>query len=311
MRSVLPSTLVVSVLASLAAGHGQVHKIITHNPVATYVAADAYGAADPNSPIRKINEVGPATPFTGPNITCGPGGNVPVSKVAPVVAGSEVTFDWNPWNSVHQGPLMTYVARCPNGCSTFKGDTGNVWVKIAEDGYNPNRALPWAEENIHSPGTYTIKIPASLADGEYLLRHEVLGLHVASQVGGAQFYPTCIQIKVTGGGSANPTGIALPGAYKTDDPGIFMQLYKVTPQTPTYVIPGGPVVLQGGPGYYGGTPPTATTTTNPGSSTTAPSGPQQTAWGQCGGQTWTGPTNCVSGYTCKAQSTYYSQFVPS
>lgn len=44
---------------------------------------------------------------------------------------------------------------------------------------DPNRAIPWAEENLHSPGTYTIKIPASLADGEYLLRHEILGLHVA------------------------------------------------------------------------------------------------------------------------------------
>ncbi|KAG8909338.1 hypothetical protein FRC00_010320, partial [Tulasnella sp. 408] len=221
MRSVLHSTVVLGVLASLAAGHGQVRKIITHNPVATYIAADAYAAADPNSPIRKISEYGPAAPFTGTNITCGPGGNIPVANVAPVVAGSEVTFDWNPWNSVHQGPLMTYVARCPNGCASFKGDTGNVWVKIAEDGYNPNRALPWAEENIHSPGTYTIKVPASLANGEYLLRHEVLGLHVAGTAGGAQFYPTCIQIKVTGGGSANPTGIALPGAYKTDDPGIL------------------------------------------------------------------------------------------
>lgn len=28
---------------------------------------------------------------------------------------------------------------------------------------------------------------------------------------------------------------------------------------------------------------------------------------QCGGQNWTGPTSCASGYTCKAQNPYYSQ----
>lgn len=73
MRSVLHPTVALGVLASLVAGHGQVRKIITHNPVATYIAADAYAAADPNSPIRKISEYGPAAPFTGTNITCGVG----------------------------------------------------------------------------------------------------------------------------------------------------------------------------------------------------------------------------------------------
>ncbi|KAG8982891.1 hypothetical protein FRB90_006472, partial [Tulasnella sp. 427] len=92
-----------------------------------------------------------------------------------------------------------------------------------------------------------------------------------------------------------------------------------------YVIPGGPVVLQGGPGYYGGSMPTATpttttttskatgstTTTKSGTTTTTASGAQQTAYGQCGGQGWTGATNCVSGYTCKYSNAYYSQCLPS
>jgi len=37
---------------------------------------------------------------------------------------------------------------------------------------------------------------------------------------------------------------------------------------------------------------------------------QQSAWGQCGGQGWAGPTTCVSGYTCNAQNQYYSQCIP-
>ncbi|KIJ67933.1 carbohydrate-binding module family 1 protein [Hydnomerulius pinastri MD-312] len=37
---------------------------------------------------------------------------------------------------------------------------------------------------------------------------------------------------------------------------------------------------------------------------------QSGAWGQCGGQGWTGPTTCVAGYVCTASSPYYSQCIP-
>nr|AEF58998.1 1,4-beta-D-glucan cellobiohydrolase B precursor [Aspergillus niger] len=46
-----------------------------------------------------------------------------------------------------------------------------------------------------------------------------------------------------------------------------------------------------------------TTTTSSGSSSTSAA----QAYGQCGGQSWTGPTTCVSGYTCTYQNAYYSQ----
>jgi len=37
---------------------------------------------------------------------------------------------------------------------------------------------------------------------------------------------------------------------------------------------------------------------------------QQSAYGQCGGQGWTGPTTCQSGYTCTYSNAYYSQCLP-
>ncbi|KAH6892742.1 carbohydrate deacetylase [Coprinopsis sp. MPI-PUGE-AT-0042] len=37
---------------------------------------------------------------------------------------------------------------------------------------------------------------------------------------------------------------------------------------------------------------------------------QSGAWGQCGGQGWTGPTTCVSGYTCSVVNDWYHQCVP-
>lgn len=102
-----------------------------------------------------------------------------------------------------------------------------------------------------------MNVPAGLANGEYILRHEVridagrtrcycsscmpqiLGLHVASEVMGAQFYPNCLQVKVQNGGSVQlPEGIPLPGSYDPYDPGILVQLYKITPQTPNYTAPG-------------------------------------------------------------------------
>lgn len=37
---------------------------------------------------------------------------------------------------------------------------------------------------------------------------------------------------------------------------------------------------------------------------------QSPAYGQCGGQGWSGSKTCVSGYTCQSQGEYYSQCVP-
>ncbi|KAI0794977.1 exo-cellobiohydrolase I precursor [Abortiporus biennis] len=56
--------------------------------------------------------------------------------------------------------------------------------------------------------------------------------------------------------------------------------------------------------------PTGPTTTPTGPTTTPPSQPTgtgQTQWGQCGGIGWSGPTSCVSPYTCHVLNPYYSQ----
>jgi acetylxylan esterase len=54
---------------------------------------------------------------------------------------------------------------------------------------------------------------------------------------------------------------------------------------------------------------TTTTTTSASSTTTTSSGGGGTAahWGQCGGNGWTGPTVCASGYTCTFVNAWYSQ----
>lgn len=37
---------------------------------------------------------------------------------------------------------------------------------------------------------------------------------------------------------------------------------------------------------------------------------QSGAYGQCGGKGWTGPTTCISGYTCVYNNDWYSQCLP-
>ena len=128
---------------------------------------------------------------------------------------------WDQWNSSHSGPVMDYIARCPNdNCQNFKGSTGLVWVKIGQLAHNPGAGgEPWASDFLRTRGArWDVTIPPGLAPGSYLLRHEILGLHVAGQRLGAQFYPSCTHIRVTSGGSLQlPSGVALPGAYNPDD----------------------------------------------------------------------------------------------
>lgn len=143
------------------------------------------------------------------------------TSLSPLLTSSPRTLLWDQWNSAHSGPVLDYIARCPNDdCSTFKGDSGAVWVKIGQLAYNPNAAgQPWASDFLRERGAkWDVTIPSGLAPGSYLLRHEILGLHVAGQRFGAQFYPSCTHINIIQGGSTSlPSGVALPGAYDPDD----------------------------------------------------------------------------------------------
>jgi lytic cellulose monooxygenase (C1-hydroxylating) len=72
-----------------------------------------------------------------------------------------------------------------------------------------------------------------LKAGDYLFRAEVIGLHEAevsyqsNNARGAQFYPSCTQVRITSGGSASPPGgISFPGTYRPTDPGIVFNVYN-------------------------------------------------------------------------------------
>jgi len=90
--------------------------------------------------------------------------------------------------------------------------------------------------------TTNATIPDSIPDGEYLLRVEHIALHMAMQPNKAQFYLSCSQIEITGGGSAIPAPlVAFPGAYSSNDPGILVNLGSIGPDS---YQPPGPAVWQ-------------------------------------------------------------------
>jgi len=87
--------------------------------------------------------------------------------------------------------------------------------------------------------SYTTTIPSFIADGEYLIRHELLALHQANT---PQFYPECAQLIVTGGGGKTPPSrftAKFPGSYGASDPGVRVDIYSQAAQTiTTYSVPG-------------------------------------------------------------------------
>ncbi|KAF2641663.1 fungal cellulose binding domain-containing protein [Massarina eburnea CBS 473.64] len=184
---------------------------------------------------------GPVTDVTSTQIRCyelAPGTGAQTYEVA---AGSTLGFTAQTSIS-HPGTLQFYMAKVPTGQTAASWDgSGDVWFKIFEQGPTiSGGSLSWPSQGKSS---VTVSIPKSIPSGEYLFRVEHIALHSASSAGGAQFYISCAQVKVTGGGNGSPGPlVAFPGAYKATDPGIMLNIYY---PVPTSYTPPGPKVWTG------------------------------------------------------------------
>jgi hypothetical protein len=85
----------------------------------------------------------------------------------------------------------------------------------------------WATDTLLTNNfTSTTTIPRNLKAGNYVIRHEIIALHSASNDNGAQLYPQCLNLKVGGSGTVAPTsGVAGTSLYKRDEAGIRFNLY--------------------------------------------------------------------------------------
>jgi len=206
---------------------------------------------------------------TSPDIRCYQARTAP--EIATVPAGSKIHYI-STQQVNHPGPTQYYLAKVPAGASAKTWDgSGAVWFKIFETmpTMDANKQLTWPGQSMVSfqnnlfglpfcsritklgalkaneVGTlktdgYTTTnatIPDDTPTGEYLLRVEQIALHMASTPNQAQFYISCSQIEITGDGGGTPGPlVALPGAYKSNDPGILVNLYSMQPNS--YKPPG-------------------------------------------------------------------------
>ncbi|KAI0063290.1 hypothetical protein BV25DRAFT_412292 [Artomyces pyxidatus] len=134
----------------------------------------------------------------------------------------------------HYGPINIYLAQVPDA-TTAVGSSAS-WFKIWEMGMPSDSPDYWATEVLNDNcGHFTFTVPTGIAPGNYLLRAEVIALHVASSIGGAQFYMSCYQLNIGGTGTASPPTVKIPGAYGASDPGILINIYQ---SLTAYTIPG-------------------------------------------------------------------------
>ena len=83
--------------------------------------------------------------------------------------------------------------------------------------------------------TWLVQIPSDLAAGNYVLRHEIIALHSAESEDGAQNYPQCFNLAVSGTGTEQPSGVLGTALYQETDPGI---LYNIYTSVEDYTMPG-------------------------------------------------------------------------
>ncbi|KAF9775811.1 hypothetical protein IL306_006056 [Fusarium sp. DS 682] len=198
--------------------------------------------------IRSPASNSPVKDLTSPNIVCNVNGGKAAPKFVKAASGDELTFEWYHDNrgddiidGSHRGPVITYIAPY-----TENDGTGAIWTKIAEDGYDGKE---WAVDKlIKAKGKATFTLPSALKAGKYLVRQEIIAHHESNvayssdPARGAQFYPSCAQVEVTGSGTAVPDEkFDFNKGYTYTDKGIVFNLYG---SYTTYDIPG-PAVWKG------------------------------------------------------------------
>ncbi|OTB03764.1 glycoside hydrolase family 61 protein [Hypoxylon sp. CI-4A] len=222
-------------LAATAYGHATFQEL--------WVAGEDEGSTCARLPSNN----NPVTNVAGADIRCNVGGTTAAASKCTVAAGDTVTVEMHQQpgdrdctrealGGNHFGPVLAYLSKVDDATAA---DGSSDWFKIFELGYD-SATDTWGNDLLNKNcGKQEVVIPSDIAPGDYLLRAETIALHTASQPNGAQFYMTCYQITVTGGGSANPAGVKFPGAYKASDPGIQVDIWGNG--FSEYTIPGPPV----------------------------------------------------------------------
>ncbi|KAI0018579.1 lytic polysaccharide monooxygenase [Xylariomycetidae sp. FL0641] len=230
--SALPLTLV--------AGHGG---------LANYTVGDTwYRGFDPDEALSEQEgqdwmvqriwaSIDPIFSVADAGLACNAPGTAPPSYI-PIAAGADLTAVY--WYWLHPvGPMSVWLAWCgPSSSSSSSSGCEDVDVnaldffKIWEGGLLEG-SVPegvWYQKQFQrwdgGPDLWPVTIPATLRPGLYVVRHEILSIHIADK---PQFYPECAHLNISGDGTAVPSQeylVRFPGAYAEDDPSIKIDIYS-------------------------------------------------------------------------------------
>jgi cellulase len=228
--------ITISTFAAAALAHGTVSGVVADKTFyqgfkLDYYYAEQQGQTAPDhygwyAENLDNGFVAPDT-FGKADIICHKNAKVGGAKTAKVAAGGAVDFQWTTWPESHVGPVLTYVADCGTSCDDVDKSTLK-FVKIDAVGYNADTKTWAATDMIKNNNTWTTTVPSSLKAGNYVFRHEIIALHSAGQENGAQSYPQCVNIEVTGSGTELPEGTLGTALYKSTDKGIMFDVYGAT-----------------------------------------------------------------------------------
>ncbi|OCL03334.1 lytic polysaccharide monooxygenase [Glonium stellatum] len=223
----------VALLAAQVAAHGAVTSYVIGG--SNYPGYTGFSpASSPATIQRQWPDYNPTMSVTDAKVRCNGGTSAALN--ATIAAGATITAKWGQWTH-QQGPVMVWMYKCSGAFSSCDG-SGTGWFKIDQMGMTspPLTGTSWGTAVVYKSLAWTSTIPARLAPGNYLIRHELLALHQANT---PQFYAECAQLHVTGSGTATPSGSYLakiPGYASQNDPGIMIDIYSST--ATTYTCPG-------------------------------------------------------------------------
>ncbi|RKU41303.1 hypothetical protein DL546_003220 [Coniochaeta pulveracea] len=243
--------LSLAVLASLAGS------AVAHGGLANYTVGDTwYRGYDPDEdPAEQLGQawmiqrqwasINPIFDVLDPFLACNNPGTPPPSYI-PIRAGDNITAVY--WYWLHPvGPMTVWLAACGDSCINVDPATVQ-WFKIWEAGLLSGNVPEgmWYQKQFQnwdgSPDLWPVTIPLNLKPGLYMIRHEILSIHIENK---PQFYPECAHLNVSGTGHDYPPEDHLktfPGAYSPFDPSINIDIYTdEMKNTTTYEIPGGPI----------------------------------------------------------------------
>ncbi|KAL4063407.1 glycoside hydrolase family 61 protein [Scleroderma yunnanense] len=268
-------------LPALVSAHGYVSQVTIDGTV--YKGNSPGSSATSSSIIRQVSSNSPVKGATNPDLNCGLSAQL-AQDVGQANPGSQLEVQWSggytagtPWPH-NTGPVMHYMAKCSGSCSSYQSANAE-WFKIAELGLEPGNQT-WYQSQIQSGQPVSVTIPSTLAAGDYLLRSEIISLQNAMSEGGAEFYPSCIQLTVGGSQTGGPTSsetVTFPGGYTDTEAGILTPDIYNTPVN--YTFPGPPVAAFVSDGSGSSSSGSGSGSSGSGSTPSTMSAPSSTAYG--------------------------------